>query len=349
MKKFILVLILMICSFTYSQNDPLDLKDIIPKDIEYKSCVKKMKVTSFYLSTSKDVQDTVKAISILDFSKKGLIQQIKSYYSAFGNLWKITVFDDLGRVRTISNKATQDSDSIPFVLQYFSNDSKFPDSTIIKKNKNYIEKYINIFSKKLLIRQNHYVNDSLEDYRVYKYNKKNQLTEDFYYNSENIEGKTMISNIKRDSFQLSFYPEQLKTYEYYTSKDTNVVIIKKPKSSTKEIVKKVKNKKHSLEIIEKYDNNLLDEFTSVYTAEGIISKVHNRYNKNKAINNYYNTITTDTSYVAKYTTYENEPEKIFKIDIVVVYDKFNNWIKKTYSRNKILDNVVVREIEYYCH
>lgn len=347
MKKFILVLILMIYSFTYSQNDPLDLKDVIPKDIEHKSCVKKIKVTSFYLSVAKDLQDTVKAISIVDFSKKGLIQQIKSYYSAFGNSWKITVFDDLGRVRTISNK--QDSDPIPFILQYFSNDSKFPDSTIIKRNKNYIEKYINIFSKKLLTRQNHYVNDSLEDYRVYKYNKKNQLTEDFYYNSENTEGKTMISNIERDSFQLSFYPEQQKTYEYYTSKDTNVVIIKKPKSSTKEIIKKVKNKKHSIEIIEKYDNNLLDEFTSVYTAEGIISKVHNRYNKNKAINNYYNTITTDTSYVAKYTTYENEPEKIFKIDIEVVYDKFNNWIKKTYSRNKIVDNVVVREIEYYCH
>jgi hypothetical protein len=347
MKKNILVLMLIKSMFIYSQNNPVDEMKVIPENIEYKDCVKNIRMTCFYLGVSKDVKDTTKAISIVDFSKKGLIQQIKSYYSVYGNSWKVTVFDNLGRVRTISNK--QDGNLIPVVNQYFSNNSKFPDSTIIKRDEKYIEKYINIFSKNQLTRQNHYINDSLEDYRVYKYNKNNQLIEDFYYNSDNPEGQMMVSDVKDNSYQLSFYPEQQKFYDYYTIKDTNVIIIKKPKSLRKEIIKKVKNRKYSLEIIEKYDNNHLDDFTSVFISETMISKVHNRYNKNKAINNYYNTITTDTSYVAKYTTYENEPERTYKTDIEVLYDKFNNWIKKTYSRNKIIDTIIERKIEYYCH
>lgn len=347
MKKIIFVLILINCTFIYSQNDPIDEMNVIPKNIEYKNCVKEITITNFFLSNSKGAKDTTKAISIVNFSKKGLIQQIKSYYSTYGNSWKTTVFDKFGRVTTISKK--QDNNLIPFVDQYFSNDTKFPDSTIIKSNKNYVEKYNNIFIENQLIRQNHYINGSLEDYRTYRYNKNNQLIEEFYHNSDNPAGETMVSSLNDNSYRLSFYPNQQTLYEYYTKKDTNVVVKIQPKSSRKEIIKKLNNRKYFLEIMEVYYNSKLDEFKSIYTSNTMILKTHNRYNKNKQINNYYNTIETDTSYVVKYTTYENQPENTFKTDIEVVYDKFNNWIKKTYSRNKIIDNIIDRKIEYYCH
>jgi len=58
------------------------------------------------------------------------------------------------------------------VIQYFSNNSQFPDSTIIDFKENYKEKYINYFKDTLVIKQDHFVNGLLQDYRLYKYNVK---------------------------------------------------------------------------------------------------------------------------------------------------------------------------------
>ncbi len=344
MKKIILFLLLINFSLVYSQNNPIDESNVIPKNIEYKRVVKKITISSFYLSNSKQNNDTVKEISIVNFSKNGLIQKISTFYTPYGNLWKTTLFDKLGRIISISSK--EGDRIIPHVKQYFRNNTKYPDSTIINYS-NMPEKYTNIFSKNKVIRQNHFIDDSLVDYRTYKYNDKNQLIEDFYHNSDNLKGETMMSNVNNNSFQLSFYPVQETLYEYKVFNDTIIVIKTLPKSSRKVINKKVKKSKYTLEIIEEYENNLLDEFTSKYVSEGLISTVHKRYTKDKRINNYYNTVTTDTSYVAKYTTYENQPESTYKSDIEVVYDKYKNWIKKTYSNNKIIDTIVVRNIEYY--
>lgn len=346
MKKCILIFVLLFSALIYSQKNPVNEMDLIPGNSEYKNCVKNMIITNLYLSNSKDKNDTTKAISIIDFSRKGLIQQIKSYYSAYGNSWKISVFDKYGRVTTISQR--KDNNIKIFVNQYFTGRNEFPDSTIINNYENYREKYINHFSNKLVIKQDHYVNDSLEDKRVYRYNNKNQIIEELYLNEENTTGETMVSDESNGIHQLSFYPERQTLYEYSKKKDTVITVKIQPKYFRKEVIKKINNEKYSLEIIEKYKDNQLDEFTSTRTSEGMISKVHNRYNKNKHINNYYNTTTTDTGYIAKYTTYENEPESIYKTDIEVVYDKFNNWVKKIYSNNKIISTIIERKIEYYC-
>jgi hypothetical protein len=117
------------------------------------------------------------------------------------------------------------------VFQYFSTESEFPDSTTIYTN----EKYVNYFKNNFVVKQEHFVNGSLEDFRLYKYNDKNQLIEDLYLNSENDSDETIVS--KADN-QLTFYPERLTKYEYKVIKDTLISIKIRPKYNLKEVTKK---------------------------------------------------------------------------------------------------------------
>ena len=189
----------------------------------------------------------------------------------------------------------------------------------------------------------------MQDYRVYKYNNQNQIIEDLYINPENKTGETMISSQSNSAYNLSFYPEQQTLYEYGKNKDTTIVIKIQPKYSRKEVRKKVKNKIFNLEIIETYDNNQLEQLNIIRISKDSISNLHYRYNNKNEISSYYNKFTNSKSIITKWTTYSNEKESTYVINIDTVNDKFNNWIKKTYSIDNVVSNIIEREIEYYCH
>lgn len=341
MKKLFFVLSLIYSQFIFSQTNKINKLEIIPKEIDFKGPVKKITIKNFYLNQ----KDTVKAISEIDFSKKGKVKLITQNKNLLYNYWKIFEFDDLERIKSISQK--EGSKVTNITNQYFTKKREYPDSTIINSNSKYKEKFINYFSNNLVTKYEYYLNDTLQDYRLYKYNNNNQIIEDLYFNPDNDTDETMISSKSNNSFQFSFYPERKTFYEYKNNKDTTIVIKIQPKSSRKEILKKIKNKISNVEITEKYSNDKLDELEVISILKDSISRLHYRYDDKKEINNYYNQFTNSKAIVTKWTTYKNEKESTYTINIETINDKFNNWIRKTYSRNNVVNNIIERKIEYF--
>lgn len=344
MNKIYLIIIFFQFGLLFSQNNKIEKNTMIPKEIDFNGSVKKITLQVFDLNKNSEKIDTTKTISEIYFSKLKKILKINKFDKSLDNLWNTTEFDNLERIKTISRK--NDGKMSNYVIQFFSTQSEYPDSTQINFNVNYKEKYVNYFKNNLVSKQDHFVNDSLQDYRLYKYNDKNQLIEDLYLNSENDSDETVV--YKGDS-QMSFYPERITKYEYKVVKDTLISTKFRPKFNLKEVTKKVKTKKYSLEIKEDYDNDYLKSSRSTYIYKDSIKEFSYYFKNKKEIRNYFKTTITKENIISKWKTegYNNNEERseITKIDIL--YDKYKNWIKKTFSRANQTTRIIEREIEYY--
>lgn len=350
MKRIILIGLLLLSSAVFSQNSKVDKRYLIPIDIDFKGCVKKITLKNLSLDRMSAKKDSVKTISEVFFSKNGKIQLVKLYENDIKNSWRDIEFDALERITNISqNNAIL---KLTFVNQYFSSNSEFPDSTKSNANENYREKYINRFTNNLVTKQEHYVNDTLQDYRLYKYNKENQLIEDLYNNPENDSDETLITSDSKDGYKLSFYPERQTLYEYKKDKDTTIVTKISPKYSRREMTKKVKNKKFEVKIIENYEKDFLERKEINWTSKDSLSTRVYLYKGNK-VTDYYFSFQTPKKivYKSKSNSYNNEQEeeRITIYDIDIVYDKFKNWIKKTRLKEGKIESVTERIIDYYCH
>ncbi|MBW1655113.1 hypothetical protein [Flavobacterium quisquiliarum] len=331
--------------FVFSQEVRIKKNEVLPHDLDFTGRVKKITITDFISNKQNTNVDSVRAISETNFAKNGKIELVKSYVSFLNNSWKIIELDKLERITKISFKRG-DSITNP-IKQYYSNDSNFPDSTLINTDKNYKEKYVNTFNNKKVVKYEYFVNDKLKDFRIYKYNDKGQLIEDFYTSTENDSDQTLISKEADNGVMLSFYPERKIFYEYEKKKDTIITITIRPKFAMKEIRKSLKKPNFNFEIFEKYENNILVKKEITTTLKDSISEFHFRYDGNGQIDSYYNTFTNPRKRITKYTLSKNDKESLYIVNIDIVYDRFKNWIKKTYLINDKISGITERKIEYH--
>ncbi|MBB4804276.1 hypothetical protein HNP37_004363 [Flavobacterium nitrogenifigens] len=309
-----------------------------PQNIEFKKQVKKIILKDYAIDYKKD---TIKNISEVSFSIKGKIETVKNSNKFLGDSWQIVELDDLERIKTISYQ--EEASFKTFARQYYSTKTVFPDSTIIDRG-NSQEKYINYFANNLVTKQDHYVNNKLQDYRTYKYNNQNQLIEDLYNNPKNPSGKTLIVNEN----QLSFFPEQQTLYEYQKIKDTSIVIKSTDAGARKEVTKSFKNSKFSFEIEEIFEKGFLYSSTSTYKYKDSTVTNSNYYFGNKQLSRYYNYYVYPQKLINKWKSDITAKEEDLEItDITIEYDKFKNWIRKTYTKNQSVIRTVNRQIEYY--
>lgn len=346
MNKILLIITFFYSGILYSQKTAIDKNLITPKDIDFQGCVKKITLKNFELTAQSGKIDTLKTITEIDFSKQGRILKVKKYNNSLNELSSFVEYDDLERIIKI---ATKDGDKMASSEnQYFNKKSEFPDSTTINSDKKYLEKYLNHFKNNVVVKQEHFVNGSLKEYSLYKYNDKNQMIEDLYLNSENDSEETVVS--KTDN-QLKFYPKILTLYEYKKAKDTLISIKIIPKYKIKEVTKKLKKNEFSLEIKEKYENDKLKSASCIYVNKDSISESFYNYNNKKEIKDFYNTSTTQNSIISKIKNegYANNQERSEIVKIEVAYDKFKNWIRKKYTKDNITSRIIEREIIYYCH
>lgn len=351
MKRIILICLLLLNSVVFSQNNKVDKKYLIPFDIEFKGCVKKITLKTLRLERMSNKIDSVKTNSEVSFSNKGKVQLVKLYDNKTMDSWRDIEFDALERIKNISNSNA--ISKITYLNQYFSGNSEFPDSTKSNANENYREKYINRFTNNLVTKQERYVNDILQDYRVYKYNNENQLIEDLYTNPENDSDATLVTSESNKGTKLSFYPERQTLYEYKKDKDTAIVIKISPKYSYREVTKEVKNKNFELKIVENFVRGFLEKKQITWTSKDSMSNCLYLYNSKKEVRSYYFTFRNSKKIVSKSKSdfYNNgqEEEKITIYNIDIVYDKFKNWIKKIRSKEGEIESIIERKIDYYCH
>jgi hypothetical protein len=349
MKKKVLICCLMVNGVIFSQNNEINKELIIPTSIDFKGCVKKIAIKDLRLNRMNTNIDSVRTVSEVSFSKKGKVQLLKLYDKSTMDSWRVVELDALERIKSISrNNATS---NFVFINQYFSGNSEFPDSTKINRDENYKEKYITRFTKNIVTKQDHYVNGTLQDFRVYKYNEQNQMIEDLYHNVENESGETLVTSESNDGYKLSFYPERQTLYEHKRDNDTTIVVKIRPRYSMKEVTKKTKNKKFELKIVEEYDRGYLKKSSTTWTSKDSLSLITNIYTGQKEIDSYYKTFKNSKQviYKSKSNFFKQGEETITVFNIDTVFDKFSNWVKKVYTSEGVVQSIIERKIDYYCH
>lgn len=349
MKKIVLICLLMVNGVVFSQNNEINKALIIPTSIDFKGCVKKITIKDLRLNRMNTNIDSVRTVSEVSFSKKGKVQLLKLYDKSTMDSWRVVELDALERIKSISrNNATS---NFVFINQYFSGNSEFPDSTKINRDENYKEKYINRFTKNIVTKQDHYVNGTLQDFRVYKYNEQNQMIEDLYHNVENESGETLVTSESNDGYKLSFYPERQTLYEHKRDNDTTIVVKISPRYSMKEVTKKIKNKKFELKIVEEYDRGYLKKSSTTWTSKDSLSLITNIYIGQKEIDSYYKTFKNSKQviYKSKSNFFKQGEETVTVINIDTLLDKFSNWVKKVYTSEGVIQSIIERKIDYYCH
>jgi len=347
MKSNVLLLFLLFSNpCIYSQKKPIDnnSKEILP--IDFNGCVKSIAIKSFSFDKKNETIDTTTIAYKVYFAKNGNIAKQINFDKSLENEWKTIEYDELERIKTI--KIKEDGKTRLISEQFFNNFSNYPDSTNIYHDGNkYKEKYINLFNKKNLIKQEYYAQDTLRHYNTYIYDKKNRLIKDNFYNTKNGFGITLGKSITGDKDEKTLWPNDSTIYEYKKIKDT-LITIKLERKGWKEIKKELKSNIFTLEILEKYNRDFLENSRYTYKSKDSIFDCTYYYNEKREIRSFYKTITTPKSIISNWKNdFFNNEERTETVNIEIEYDAYKNWIKKRYSKDKIVTSQVTREIEYH--
>jgi hypothetical protein len=350
MKKIFFLLVLVFFNLcVFSQNIVVDRFVSKPWDIDFKGRVKKITLKNFKFELKKETTDTVLSLSEFYFSKKRKLVQVKDYNKSLNNLSQVVDYDGINRVFAISRK--KDEVMSVVLKQYFGHRSMYPDSIhIFRPEYSQIEKYVNNFNKTLLVKQEHYINNKLQDYRVYKYDSSSRLIEDLYINPENESGESLKTSEASGTYKMTFYPQRQTLFEYKRIKDTLISVKVRPgKTSFKEVKKEIKDDKFSLEIIEEYEGDYHKMSRFIYKSKDSISNISYYYKNKKEVVRFYKTLTTPERIVSviKSDFYTNGDERISITEIKTDFDVQKNWIRKTYSEDKKILKIITREIDYY--
>jgi hypothetical protein len=337
-RNLILIFYFIFCGFTFSQEKKIDDFLKLTDDLSLNGKVKEISITSHRINRKKD---TITRTTDYNFSKKGKVIRI-NYHKT--NLIKLIDYDNLSRIKKIS--LTKNDSTNTFLVQYFSNKTNYPDSILIHKNSNYIEKYVNTFKNNLVIKREKFINNTLISHRDYEFDKSNQLITETYSNPRNKSGKTFSYEETKDGIKASYYPVSNISYNYQSVNDTIIKTTLKQDLNRKEVSKILIKEGSKIEIKNAFDNNKLKESRIIHSLKDSISNIHLRFNENNEVKRYYNKFTNPSSIVTKWTMYKNDNESSFTIDINTTYDNWNNWTKKIYSRDNIITEIKERKIIY---
>lgn len=345
----ILLFLIFITPYMYSQKIPIDnnSKDIL--QIDFNGCVKSIAIKSFSFEKKNEIIDTSATTYKVYFAKNGNMTKHIYFKKSSENPWKIIEYDELERIKTI--KINDDGKIWLASEQFFNNFSNYPDSTnIYQYGEKYKEKYINLFDKKNLIKQEYYALDTLRHYNTYIYDKKNRLIKDYFTNTKNGFGITLGKSITGDKDEKTLWANDSIIYEYKKIKDTLITIKHQPKVWD-EIKKEIKSNDFSLVIIEKYSGDFLNNSRYTYKSKDSIFDCTYYYNEKKEVKSFYKTITTPKNIVSNWKSdgFYNNEARTETTYIEIEFDAYNNWIKKKFSKDNVAISLIAREIEYFCN
>ncbi|WP_133158900.1 hypothetical protein [Flavobacterium alvei] len=352
MKLNIILLFLLFSNlWLYSQKKPIEnnsnSKEFLP--IDFDGSVKSIAIKSYSYNKKKETIDTTALYYKIFFAKNGNITKHIYFDKSFTNERKIIEYDELERIKTI--KINDDGKIWIASEQFFNNFSNYPDSTNIYYYGNkYKEKYINLFDKKNLIKQEFYSQDTLRHYNTYIYDKKNRLIKDYFTNTQNGFGITLGKSITGDKDEKTLWPNDSTIYDYKKIKDT-LITIKLEQKGWKEIKKELKSNIFTLEKLEKYNRDFLENSRYTYKSKDSIFDCTYYYNEKREIRSFYKTITTPKSIVSNWKSdgFYNNEARTETTYIEIEFDAYNNWIEKKYSKDNATISLITREIEYYYH
>lgn len=324
-------------SFVFSQDEVINQFYKIPKEMNSIGGVKRVS-----LDIINETNDTIKSYVIADFLNDKIVKL--RFVMNTGEIWiKQIEFDSLERLKTI--KTIKNNESQTFVEQFFTSNNKYSDSILIYRNNLNIEKYINSFDENRVVKQNHFYNDILKDWKEYTYDDKNRLIKKRHIFPENLEEELLTSDYSNGNISTTFYPLDKVEYEYSKSEDTLITVIYKEQLETKEIIKDFVYDNIVFKSISTYKNKELFCLNNICKIKDSISDTR-LYFKKGELYRYYNTYKNKEGSVSKSKTHPNDNESIYTEKYIDVFDKKNNWIRReVYTYNK-LSHIYIRRIDY---
>lgn len=337
MRIYLAILILIFFTKSFSQNDIIDEHYKLPDEIECNTNVK-----SISIEYKKFFKDTIKSNVNVNFSNNK-VQTINYITNENGKFVKKVKFDKHERLSEIST--IKNGENKVFIKTFFNKNKLYPDSVYIYRDFNFIEKYINNFIDGYKIKQEHFNNNILQDYKEFNYDDLGRLSSKTHIFPENNNGELLISNQTNGTTSLTFYPLEKIEFEYTKKADTLITVVIKKQLNTREIIKEFADDSIDLKISSTFKNKELVSINSIYKAKDSISDTRIHYKDGKVFR-YYNTYKNKNGYITKWTSHTEDTESIYKVIYVNLYDKNKNWIRREIFINDKLTEIITRKITY---
>jgi hypothetical protein len=345
--KFLLTntIIFFFSVYVFSQAKIIDKSNFLIEDLKHTGRVKSIILKDYNFQALSNKNDTLIVLRMYEFSKNNKLTAQFFFDKSIKNLYQRVAFYDNGEIRKISRN--NNGTMITLIEQFFENENNYP--YLIKKYNDFgimNELYLSTFKKKLLVKREHFINDSLSEWNIYQYDKKNRLIEEKYFSSDNPTGALMKENEK---YSLTFYPEHLIEYAYNQNSDTIIETKNRTSVNRKEIKKTVKKKLYTYEITNKFDTQKLKERVEIYKSKDSISEKRTHFDENGKLRSENLSITTPLllTSITKNKDFYSDSDRKISTEIHYEFDDKKNWIKKTYKQNGVIVKTTQREIKYY--
>ena len=319
------------------------------RNAEHIDCVSSIYIQEYNYSKRNEKIDTSKFVSKVFYNKTDSIIKRFDYFRGFEKPSQIIIYDSLSRISKIErNDGNQITETI---CQYFSNNTKYPDSLIIySEGLTKREQTTNHFLNNLVVKQELFTNDTLRNYTIFDYDSKKRLVKKLNINTKNGFGIILDKSFTGTVTRKDLNPNDSTFYEYENKLDT-LIISEYQENKLEKVKKTFKNKNIEIKIEQDYWRGRLSNTISTYKWKDSVKTEYRSYNDKLELSSYGNTITHNDKIesIWKYSMTNDSPENIVITKIQTIYDKYGNWINKSYIRNEIKEREIKREIEYNCH
>lgn len=349
MKKIIILTIFLFTSILYSQRNTINSYVIALRNAEHIDCVNSIYIEEYNYSKRKEKIDTSKFVSKVFYDKNDKIIKRFDYFRGFEKPSQIITYDSLTRISIIErNDGNQITKTIS---QYFSNNSKYPDSlNIYSKDLVKKEQTINHFIDSLVVKQELFTNDTLRNYTIFEYDSEKRLIKKLNINTKNGFGIILDKSFTGTVTRKDLNPNDSTFYKYENKLDT-LIISEYEENKLEKVKKTFKNDNIEIEIEQGYWRGKLSNSFSTYKNKDSLKTKYIRYNDKLKLDSYRKTITYNDRIVSKWkhSMTNGRPENILITRIQTIYDKYGNWINKSFIQNEFKEREIRRVIKYNCH
>lgn len=347
MKKAVITLILFISTnLIFSQSKIIEEYESNFENLEHIGSIKSIFIEDSKFDENSERIDLPKTYKVKYDDQDKMIKQFY-YWKNLQNPFKITTYDSLGRISKID--INREGGNGEIVIQYFKDDSVYPDSLkIFSQDMIERQKYINHFKDDIIIRRDLISNNTLRYYTLFEYDSNNHLTKELNINTKdgfgviNKLGNTTTKTLNRNDSTL---------YNYKKNGDT--IIINREKYKGLVITDKTykdDNVEINIEEQTSTKKGLTFQTTTIYKWKDS-TKIENKYYKDKNVLKSYNkTFIYEDKILSKWIypimikNGQAEKQEITNIERTI--DKNGNWINKTFFRNNLKVKEIKRTIEY---
>ena len=349
MKNSIFYIIILVTNLISAQEKSID--DYVSNiwNIDHTGSVKSIFIErlEFYRNNESKI-DTSRITNKVFYDKKNNLIKRYDYSEGLKEPTQVIYYDTLNRVSKI--KREHQGQITEVFQQYFSGNSKHPDSLNIFEKGIKRTQIINHFSNNLVTKKEFFRNDTLRHYNLYQYNSENQIIKNWFINTKNGFGVILDKSITGNKSEKHLNASDSTIYKNFKKLDT-LIIRKYRYKKLDKTIKKIKNKDIEIEVVEDFWEGKLTSRFSKYKWKDSIKTEYIHFNGKLEINNYKNITTSKDKIIKRWkNSMTNErPENVEIMTIQTKYDNFNNWIKKTYILDGSIEKEINRKIEYNWH